>query len=383
MPRKKKVEDEFFEEEFNQDIQDEPELIVEEKPKRKRKTKLEENVFEENDIASVAEPVEEKPKRPRKPKIAQMPVEENNIANIEEPVEEKPKRKRKAKVDETVVEENNIASIQEPAEAEQVEAEVVPEENKKKKKSRKITNIISNCIFVPVMILLVIYFAYSMSILTKNGIPSIFGQSYARVLSDSMTASGFEKGDIVLLQKMKVVDIKVGDIIAFYECELPVPNVNGTKETAMDIKTGEKIIKNRKIIFHKVYNIEYDSFGHTWFYTYGTSKLNFNGDPNSEDIEANYQVDSPTRGDYVIGKYKPSWLAGVLQFISSPMGMIILIIAPCAVLLFTLLLNIIEIIDQMMREKKQKLAMADSEVKERKLDVTTIIEENDDLNKDV
>ena len=381
MPRKKKVEDEFFEE-FNQDIQDEPELIVEEKPKRKRKTKLEENVFEENNIASSADPVEEKPKRPRKPKIAQMPVEENNIANIEEPVEEKPKRKRKAKVEETAVEENNIASIQDPVETENSETEVVAETKKGKTKSAKITNIISNCIFVPVMILLVIYFVYSLSIMTKNGIPSFFGQSYVRIMSHSMTASGLEKGDIVILEKVKISEIKEGDVIAFYSCSATRPNTNGTVETAKDFVTG-KSIYTTTIYLHKVYDISYDSFGDTWFHTYGTSNLISGKDPNSEDIEANYQVDSPTRGDYVVGRYKKSWLAGVLQFISSPMGMIILIIAPCAVLLFTLLLNIIEIIDQMMREKKQKLAMADSEVKERELDVTTIIEENDDLNKDV
>lgn len=318
---------------------------------------------------------------PRKKKVEEEILEEEINQNEQELIEEeKPKRKRKKKVEETIVEENDIASIEEPSDVEHSETEVV-EEKKGKSKSAKITNIISNCIFIPVMILLVVYFVYSLSIMTKNGVPSFFGQSYVRIMSHSMTASGLKKGDVVVLEKVKISEIKEGDVIAFYSCSATRPNTNGTAETAKDFVTG-KSTYTTTIYLHKVYDISYDSFGDTWFHTYGTSNLISGKDPNSEDIEANYQVDSPTRGDYVVGRYKKSWLAGFIQFISSTTGMIILIIVPCAILLFTLLLNIIEIIDQMMREKKQKLAMADSEVKERELDVTTIIEENDDLDND-
>ncbi|MBO5022355.1 MAG: hypothetical protein J6C53_02625 [Clostridia bacterium] len=253
-------------------------------------------------------------------------------------------------------------------------------EQKPRTKSSKIVNIISNCIFIPVMIILVVYFIYSMSIITKNGVPSFFGQSYVRIMSNSMVPSGFKRGDVVILEKKMVSEIEVGDVIAFYYCVDGCPNTNGTREEALenDFKIGQETFTTT-IYFHKVYKITYDSYGDTWFYTYGTNNLkSSNSDPNSVDIEANYKVDKETRGDHVVGVYKESWLAGVIQFISSTQGMIILIIVPSAILLFTLLLNIIEIADQMIREKKQQKALADGELLERELDVTTIIEEHED-----
>jgi len=249
-------------------------------------------------------------------------------------------------------------------------------DKKQKSKSSKIINIISNCVFVPVMIILVVYFIYALSVINKNGIPSFFGQSYAKVMSNSMSPD-IKKGDIVILEKCKISDIKEGDVIAFYASSNRITNENGSKDTAKDYKTGEKTYQ-ATIYFHKVYDIKYDSYGDTWFYTYGINNLKPGGDPNSEDIEENFNVDNETRGDYVIGRYKKSGLAGFIAFISSPTGMIILVIVPSAILLFTLLLNIIEIIDQMMKEKKQRVEFADDEVKERELDVTTIIEETDD-----
>ena len=250
---------------------------------------------------------------------------------------------------------------------------------KPKTKSSKIINIISNCIFVPVMIILVVYFIYAVSMMSKNGVPSFFGQSYVRVLSNSMKPS-FEKGDVVVLEKPKVSEIKEGDVVAFYYCIYNYTSLNGSETEAKDFKTGQRTYKTM-IYFHKVFDIQYDNNGNTWFFTYGTNNLKPGGDPNSEDIRANYNIDKPTRGDHIIGRQTDSWLAGVILFMSSTMGMFVLVIVPCSVLLFTLLLNIIEIVDQMIKEKKQKLAFADDEVKERELDVTTIIEENEEISK--
>lgn len=258
-------------------------------------------------------------------------------------------------------------------------------EKLKKSKSTKIINIISNCIFVPVMLFLVVYFVYALSTINRNGVPTFFGQAYARVQSDSMKPSGIKRGDIVILNKVNISSIEIGDVIAFYACALDIPNSNGTPETAKDFKTGQKVYQKR-IEFHKVYDIKYDSNGDTWFYTYGTrNKKTSSADINNMDvkyIKDNFVVDNETRGDYVVGVYKPNVLADVIQFISSPVGMISLIIVPSAVLVFTLLLNIIEIVDQMMKEKKQKLVFVDDEVAERELEVTTIIEENRSLDEE-
>lgn len=254
-------------------------------------------------------------------------------------------------------------------------------EKKPQTKSAKIVNIVSNCIFIPVMIILFIYFIYSISVITRNGVPSFFGQSYVKVVSHSMTASGIKKGDVVMIKRVKVSEIKVGDVIAFYSCRDFIPDSFGTREQALenDFMTGQKSFPDTPIVLHKVYKIQYDHYGDTWFRTYGTSNIHVGGDPDSEDIAANYRVDKETRGDYVIGVYdEGNILAPILQFISSTTGMIILIIVPSGILLISLLLNIIEIADQMIKEKKQKGVFSEGELKERELDVTTIIEENDD-----
>ena len=246
---------------------------------------------------------------------------------------------------------------------------------KTKKKSGKLVNIISNIVFIPVMVILIIYLVYAISVQKSNGVPSFFGQSYVRVLSGSMRKSGFEKGDVVVIERTKISNIKAADqfekngsIIAFYDSSIKRNNdVSKSKlltekpSNTLDFETGKKTYQTI-IKFHQVIGIYYDTSGNTWFETKGTSS-------SSADT---YLV----RGDYVIGVYTDSFMADVIQFISSPQGMIVLIIVPASVLLFLLLLNIIEIADQMMREKREKEALLGGGVKERELEVTTIIEDN-------
>jgi len=243
---------------------------------------------------------------------------------------------------------------------------------KKPKKNGKLLNIISNIFFIPVMVILIMYLVYAINVQKTNGIPSFFGQSYVRVLSSSMRKSGFERGDVVVIERVKLSKIKAdptekkGSIIAFYNSSLKA-NTTASKESLSETKlevtknfeTGKKTFQTA-IMFHKVIAIYYDTAGNTWFETKGTS----NGSADQTLV----------RGDYVIGQYVDSPAAGIIEFISSSKGMIFLIIVPSSVLLFLLLLNIIEIADQMMREKKEKGAII-GDVKERELEVTTIIED--------
>ena len=59
------------------------------------------------------------------------------------------------------------------------------------KKKSSVLNIISNVLFVIVMILLIIFMIYGFGNLSKNKVPSFFGQSYVRIMSGSMAASVF------------------------------------------------------------------------------------------------------------------------------------------------------------------------------------------------
>ena len=226
---------------------------------------------------------------------------------------------------------------------------------KEKSKTGKILNIISNVFFCLVMVLLIIFMVYGFGNLSQNKVPSFFGQSYVRVMSNSMSTpaykdgeqitDGFEKNDIVVLKKMNVSKIEVGDIIAFYNCNVFPADFSGS-DTINDFKTNSNIPKDldttkTAIIFHQVINIEVDSNGNIWFQTQGTS---------------NAAADGYTRADYVVGVYTDSGLAGFLEFISSSTGIIVLVVIPSCVVLLMLLLNIIQIVDKMIKDKKEEEA---------------------------
>lgn len=228
---------------------------------------------------------------------------------------------------------------------------------KEKSKTGKVLNIISNVFFCLVMVLLIIFMVYGFGNLSQNKVPSFFGQSYVRIMSGSMSTpaykdgeqitEGFEKNDIVVLEKRNVSEIEVGDIVAFYNASPRLTNLNGTDETPTnDFKTGANLpedlnTKETPIVFHQVISVGKDSDGNLWFNTKGTS---------------NTAADGYTRADYVVGVYTDSGLAGFLEFISSSTGIIVLVVIPSCIVLLMLLLNIIQIVDKMIKDKKEEEA---------------------------
>ena len=217
-------------------------------------------------------------------------------------------------------------------------------------KKSKVLNIISNVCFVIVMILLVTFMIYGFGNLAKNKVPSFFGQSYVRILSNSMNdpvykngeliSNGFEKGDVAVIKKVNVSEIEEGDIIAYYYCSLVQSDFNGS-DNVLDFKTGENSY-NTQIYFHQVIDIQVDSEGYVWFQTKGTS---------------NTAADKYTRSDYVVGVYTDSGLASFLEFISSSVGIVVIVVVPSCIVLFMLLLSIIDTIDKMMKKKKEEQEM--------------------------
>ena len=228
---------------------------------------------------------------------------------------------------------------------------------KEKSKTGKVLNIISNVFFCLVMVLLIIFMVYGFGNLSQNKVPSFFGQSYVRIMSGSMSTpaykdgeqitDGFEKNDIVVLEKRNVSEIEVGDIVAFYNASPRLTNLNGTDETPTnDFKTGANLpedlnTKETPIVFHQVISVGKDSDGNLWFNTKGTS---------------NAAADGYSRADYVVGVYTDSGLAGFLEFISSSTGIIVLVVIPSCIVLLMLLLNIIQIVDKMIKDKKEEEA---------------------------
>ena len=219
-----------------------------------------------------------------------------------------------------------------------------------KYKLAKALSIITNVLFVLVMVLLIIYLVYGFTSRAQNKVPSFFGQSYVRIMTNSMEARGFEQNEIVAIEKVNISEIKggeEGDIIAFYE-RFGTPDLSKPAGEQQDYKTGETSFEDTRIIFHQVEEVYVDSEGQTWFKThgYGTSKEEIIYDPGY------------VRGDYVVGRYVDSGLAGFLNFLSSTTGIIVVVIVPSAIVLFLLAWDIIQISDQMVRVKKQNAAIA-------------------------
>lgn len=109
---------------------------------------------------------------------------------------------------------------------------------------------------------------------------SIFGYKAFIVLSDSMSATDFDSGDVVFVKQTDVRTLQPGDIIAF--------------QSADSDNYGE-------VVTHKIRRITKDAEGQLAFVTYGTTT-------NSDDK-------TPVSRDFVIGKYQFR-LPGVGRFFS-------------------------------------------------------------------
>ena len=212
-----------------------------------------------------------------------------------------------------------------------------------KPKKRKLSSILSNILFGIVMAILVVFLGYSIGSLSQNKVPSFFGKSYVRILTGSMNASGFKEGDVVMIKKVKLSEIKVGDIIAFYWSPTHSAPAFATNPALNDMETGQSSF-DVSIVFHQVAEVRVDTRGNLWVKTYGTSNMNAAGEPS---------YDGWTKGDHIVGVYEENIFAGIIQFISSTEGIIAIVIVPSCIVLFILLMRIIDILDKMSQEKKK------------------------------
>lgn len=135
---------------------------------------------------------------------------------------------------------------------------------------------------------------------TENTAREVFGYRAYIVLTDSMAATDFDSGDVIISKKVDPAKLEVGDIITFSS---PAPESFG------------------EIITHKIRNILPSSTGALYFQTYGTTT-------GSIDREL-------VPGSHVIGKYIfaiPN--AGhFFSFMKTPSGYFALILLPFSLLI--------------------------------------------------
>ena len=310
------------------------------------------------------------------------------------------------------------------------------ESKKKKSKLGKVFSIIVDILVVPVIVI-----AFACTILTfsakaNNKVPQIFGKSIVTVLTPSMEPD-FMVGDVLIINKVDVNTLKVGDNIAFY-----APIWLGSPYTTT-LDNGEKV---SNIIYHQIVTIinapNEDGVRERYFVCRGTNlsdpeyvyvgenkgyytkdgdnyvmtpdgsktgdydvKLenmpaDTEGDINPGDIEdSSMSTMQYVSDDLVVGIYDSSLspaIGGFIKFCSSSTGLLCLVVVPAALMLVFVALNMVKEVKASKEETEQdQLALegnieklketsikAKQEVKEEKPDTNkkTKKTENVDIN---
>ena len=196
---------------------------------------------------------------------------------------------------------------------------------------KKVLNIIKN-IFVWLMVALaicmMIFTVVSVNTFDRTD-RSLFGFKAFIVLSDSMSKTDFDAGDLVLVKEVDPSTLKEGDIIAY---------------------TSQNTSNYGETVTHKIRKLTTDANGEPGFITYGTTT-----DTDDETV-----VTYP----YVLGKYKTNIpkVGRFFMFLKTTPGYIVCILIPFLLLILIQGLNCIKLfrrykLEQMaeMQEERAKI----------------------------
>ncbi len=287
--------------------------------------------------------------------------------------------------------------------------------NKKSKSFFNILELIVDIIVYPVIIISFMSSFFMLVAKSKNVITPMFGYTFVRVLTNSMSVycpeaqRNFVSGDVVVL-KVQNTMYEVGDVIAFYNysdqadnlAKLNLTQVTKGKEPVFN-EDGEPVLdssgnqtykdnsyipvkdENNEVIFDQTLyqNVKDTKVGETIPGT-NLSKVSVPEDRHDLDdvrdmsnirvyfhqivqirIDTSGTVFYITKGtansstetvreDLVAGKYVPtgSWLTGLVSFCASTEGMIALVVAPISFVVLIELLSILDQINNILLEKK-------------------------------
>ena len=215
---------------------------------------------------------------------------------------------------------------------------------------------ISDILIYPIIILSLVVSFSMFAAKMENKVYMVGGVSIVKILSPSMTKSGFEVGHNVIIKSVNTDDLRKGDIISFYYYKdkyddkyykalitdfenLPYEDSDEIDYKGRKDREDAEKAKTR-VYFHEIIDIYINQEGIRFFKTKGTS----NG---SADLNL-------TREDFVVGKYvnTPMWVRNTFKFFSSSIGMVGLVIVPLTILIAMQMLSLLEQISALMLEKK-------------------------------
>ena len=206
---------------------------------------------------------------------------------------------------------------------------------------KKILNIIKN-IFVWLMVALavcmMIFTVVSVNTFDRSD-RSLFGFKAFIVLSDSMSKTDFDAGDLVLVKEVDPSTLKEGDIIAY---------------------TSQNTSNYGETVTHKIRKLTTDANGEAGFITYGTTT-----DTDDETV-----VTYP----YVLGKYNTNIpkVGRFFMFLKTTPGYIVCILIPFLLLILIQGINCIRLfrrykLEQMAEMKEERAKIEEERAESQKM----------------
>lgn len=179
----------------------------------------------------------------------------------------------------------------------------------------------------------------------------VFGFKAMIVRSDSMSATDFSAGDLILVKEWDVNDLEVGDIISF--------------KSQNSYNYGE-------ILTHKIKAIDYHQNGTPVFITYGTT--------------TGAVDESPVMSGFVLGKYMfaiPK-LGYFFNFLKTPKGYFTLILVPLLIIMGSALWNAFRNVQGVAAEDAKSKEMLTWEEKKTYLSmIDDLRRQNEDMHREM
>ena len=209
------------------------------------------------------------------------------------------------------------------------------------KKLWKIISTIMVWMVVLVAVFMMVFTIVSVNTFDRND-RSIFGTRMYIVLSDSMSATDFDAGDLVLIKEVDPTTLQEGDIIAYQS-----QNAENYGQT----------------VTHKIRTKTVDANGNPGFITYGTTN----------DVDDETVVTYP----FILGKYQ-SHLPKVgtfFQFLKTPQGYIVCIFVPFMLLILYQGINCIKLFRRYKGEQVAEMNAEKARIEEERAQNAKMMEE--------
>lgn len=213
---------------------------------------------------------------------------------------------------------------------------------KDKTPTQKVFSILFD-VFCVVLVLFMGIFCFSILNSKSQKTPAaVFGYYALKIVSPSMEASGFQKGDCVMVHSVDTSTLSTGDIIAFYAynsavdvpIELPPNEQTPVYTTSLmqffGVQTTEikkAAISGSRLVFHQIVEIYEDLNHNRYFRTKGTSNA-------SADVW--YISEKHVLGIYVDSKFA-SEVSGILNSAGSSWIILLCLLIPIALLAFVII----------------------------------------------